>query len=396
MSLRRRLRDSGRLSPDVVDVLIAVAVFVTVLLPLLMGGGPGTELRLDVSAVSVVLLTLGCVVLAFRRRALWPAWAASTVIGVAACLEAGGPTPVYVPAVIALATVATRAPTRRTAWAATASALLPMVVIVVVSGRGLIDSFALGMTPWTAAAAMAGIAIRNQRAAVAVALDRALAAEAHQDEEAQRRVAEERLRIARDLHDVVAHHISVINVQSGVAQHVLSSNPVRAAEALGHVREASQTVLDEVPALLGLLRTTEEPEPTAPTPTLEAASALVERVRRSGLDVTMHTTGRPSVLSVGADLAAYRVLQESLTNAARHGTGQAEISVRHDPDGCTVTVRNPRAPTDPSAAEPPRHGLVGMTERVTASGGTMTAGPHGHDWVVDVWLPAEVSSKGGS
>ena len=393
MSMRRRLSDSGRLTPDVVDAAIACAVFVVVLVPLLLGGGPGDQLQLEVTVGSLALLVLGCVVLAFRRRALWPVWAVTTVIGLAACVEADGPTPVYFPAVVALATVATRSTVLRTAWATAASALLPTLVIVVVSGGGLIDSFALGMTPWTAAAAMAGVAVRNQRAVVAAALDRAHAAEARQDEEAQRRVAEERLRIARDLHDVVAHHISVINVQSGVAQHLLQSNPDRAAEALGHVREASQTVLDEVPALLGLLRTSEESEPTAPIPTLEAAGALVEQVRRSGLDVTVHTTGRPSVLSVRADLAAYRVLQESLTNAARHGTGKADVSLRHDLDGCTVTVRNPRASTGPASATPARHGLVGMTERVTASGGTISVGPQGHDWVVDVWLPADTTSE---
>ena len=393
MSLQRRLRNSGRLTPDVVDALIASAVFVTVLLPLLLGFGPNDQLRLDLSAGSVGLLALGCLALAFRRRAPWPVWAVTTVIGLAACVEADGPTPVYLPAVLALATVATRSTTSGTAWAAAVSALLPALVIVLVSGRGLIESFALGMTPWTVAAAMAGIAIRNQRAVVAAALDRAVAAEARQDEEAHRRVAEERLRIARDLHDVVAHHISVINVQSGVAQHLLHSNPDRAVEALGHVREASQEVLDEVPALLGLLRTTEEPEPTSPTPRLEAAGALFEQVRRSGLDVTVRTTGRPSPLSVSADLAAYRVLQESLTNAARHGTGQAEVSLHHEPDGCTVTVRNPWASTGAAAAAPGRHGLVGMTERVTASGGTITVGPQGHDWLVDVWLPADTSAR---
>ncbi|CAN5598884.1 histidine kinase [soil metagenome] len=391
-SLPQRLRDRGRPTPDVVDALVAAAVFGLVLVSLIAGGRPQDRIQLELTGGSLGLLALGSLALAFRRRAVWPVWAITTVVGLAACAEADGPTPVYLPAVIALATVATRSTTPRTAVAALFSALLPAVVILVVSDQGLIDSFAVGLAPWAGVAAMGGIAVRNQRAVVAGALDRAAQAEARQEEEAQRRVAEERLRIARDLHDVVAHHVSVINVQAGVAQHLLHSNPDRAAQALGHVREASQTVLHEVPGLLGLLRTTEEEDqPTAPTPTLAQAGALVEQARRSGLDVTVRSTGRPA-LSVSADLAAYRVLQESLTNAARHGTGTAEVVLDHDRDGCTLTVQNPLTAADSGAPEPAgRHGLVGMSERVTASGGTLTVGPVGRDWVVDVWLPADAS-----
>ncbi|CAN5231274.1 histidine kinase [soil metagenome] len=393
MSLWQRVRGWGRPSPEVVDALIAAGVFVVVLTPLLTGARPEDRIQLELTPGSFVLLTVACVALAFRRRALWPVWAVTTAVGLAACIEADGPTPVYAPAVIALATVASRSKVSHTAWATAAAGLLPVGLIVWVSDQGLVDSFAFGLTPWCGVAAMAGIAARSQRAVVAEALERAALAEARQEEEAQRRVAEERLRIARDLHDVVAHHISVVNVQSGVAQHLLRTDPDRAAEALAHVREASQTVLNEVPGLLGLLRTTEEEHPTAPTPTLAHTGAVVEQARRSGLDVTMRTTGRPVALSVSADLAGYRVLQESLTNAARHGTGQAAVDLIHDARGCRVTVRNPRpSSADAEPGPTPRHGLIGMTERVTASGGSITAGPDGRDWVVDVWLPADAAA----
>lgn len=380
------------------DALVAVVVFVTVLAPLLAEDVARAPVRLAATPEAVALLAAGCAALAVRRRACWSVWAATTVLGVLACAEAGTATPVYVPAVIALATVAAHSRVSRTMLATLVTALLPAAVIAAVGDQGLVDSFAFGLTPWSGGAAMAGIAVRNQRAVVTAALERAAAAEARQEEEAQRRVAEERLRIARDLHDVVAHHIAVVNVQAGVAQHLLRTDPDRALEALRHVREASRTVLDEVPDLLGLLRTTEDEEPTAPTPTLAQAGELVEQARRSGLDVTVRTTGSPAHLTTSADVAAYRVLQESLTNAARHGTGRVEVEVRHGDGGCRLLVVNPR-PRDADAPAGPgtvRHGLVGMTERVAAAGGSITAGPSGsrhgedgHDWVVDVWLPAD-------
>lgn len=396
MSAWRRPSAWPRVSPDLADALIAAAVFVLVLLSLLSGGQTEDRVKLVLTPAAAALLAAACLALALRRRFPWQVWVATTAIGLVAWVEADGPTPVYLPAVLALATLATRVPISRSALAAVVSVFLPAVVIVVVTDQGLVDSFALGLAPWSGVAAMTGIAIRNQRAVVAGALDRAAQAEARQEEEAQRRVAEERLRIARDLHDVVAHHIAVVNVQAGVAQHLLRSNPDRAAEALGHVREASQTVLNEVPGLLGLLRTNEEAEPTAPTPTLAVAGDLVEQARRSGLDVTVRTTGPASALSVSADLAAYRVLQESLTNASRHGTGRAEVSLLHDAAGCSLSVRNPRTDAGPAASEAGRHGLVGMTERVHAAGGTITVGPVGPgdaDWLVEAWLPAEASER---
>jgi signal transduction histidine kinase len=165
----------------------------------------------------------------------------------------------------------------------------------------------------------------------------------------------------------------VINVQAGVARHLLDSQPDKAREAMSSVRESSRTVLTEMSTVLGLLRTGEDEHPTAPAPGLAQVGGLVESMRRSGLDVEVRTVGKPSALSQIADLTAYRVVQESLTNALKHGTGTAELEIDWQPHGVLVEVRNPPR-TDGSAAPGGGHGLVGMRERVAAVGGRLTAG----------------------
>jgi signal transduction histidine kinase len=150
---------------------------------------------------------------------------------------------------------------------------------------------------------------------------RAQQAETTREEEAQRRVAEERLRIAQELHDVIAHHVSVINVQSGVARHLLQRDPDRAGVALDVVREASRAALAETAQLVGLLRNDEEGLPTSPAPGLDRLDELVEATRRAGLEVQLQRVGQPLVVAPAADLVAYRVVQEALTNALKHGAG---------------------------------------------------------------------------
>ncbi len=141
-------------------------------------------------------------------------------------------------------------------------------MILAASRLGYVDALAYGLLPWSILAAVSGRAVRSQRAAMTAAHERARQAEATREEEAQRRVVEERLRIARELHDVVARHILVIHVHAGVAGHLMRTDPDRAVEAIGHVRDASRTVLDEVPGLLGLLRTGSDGPVTAPAPGL--------------------------------------------------------------------------------------------------------------------------------
>jgi signal transduction histidine kinase len=385
MSVAARTREWVSEHPDLADVLLAAGAFVLSMLPFVLGA---EQLRPDLRLTpwTVALCVVGFSVVAVRRR--WPlaVWVATTAIGLVAVASVDGPSPAFLAAIMALYTLATTSRLRTTVLAALVSALSPVVVVVALGGSTLIEAFAAGLTAWSALAAVSGVAVRSQRATVAAADERARQAEATREEEAQRRVAEERLRIARELHDVVAHHISVINVQAGVAGHLLRSDPDRAAEAIAHVREASQVVLAEVPGLLGLLRTGEDELARAPVPRLAEADELVEVARRSGLEVTWRSSGTPVELPPGTDLAAYRILQEALTNAARHGTGPALVTVDHDDGGCTIEVRNPMAPGTRGAEE--THGLVGMRERAGAVGGSLDVGPGGGgDWVVRARLP---------
>jgi signal transduction histidine kinase len=182
------------------------------------------------------------------------------------------------------------------------------------------------------------------------------------------------VRIARELHDIVAHHISVINVQAGVARHLLDSDPEQARTALGLVREASKTVLSEMGSVVGLLRTQEEDAPMEPAPGLATLGALVEALRRAGLQLGWTSTGQPYELPPIQDLTAYRVVQESLTNAVKYGDGTADLVIDHRPEGIVIDVRNPVGNSG-TASTGGGHGLIGMRERVEAVHGRLVAGP---------------------
>ena len=280
---------------------------------------------------------------------------------------------------VALYTVGRWLPIRRTVIATSATAVAYAVAMALAMGSWLDDRGdlpALATVAVSGAAAAVGVAVRSQRAALAAAQDRAHQAELTREEEAERRVTDERLRIARELHDVVAHHISVINVQAGVARHLMDADPGQARTALGLVREASKTVLSEMSAVVGLLRTQDEDAPTEPAPGLSRVPALVESVRRAGLELSWTSTGDPHPLPPICDLTAYRVVQESLTNAVKYGTGSADLVIDHRPEAVTIEVRNPVDPTR-TASPGAGHGLIGMRERVEAVSGLLVTGPDG-------------------
>jgi signal transduction histidine kinase len=201
------------------------------------------------------------------------------------------------------------------------------------------------------------------------------AAKAH-EEEASRRLAEERLRIARELHDVVSHSMAVINVQAGVAAHVIDEHPEQAKQALLTIKSTSQTAMRDLRAILGLMRESGEPEPLVPAPGLNEIDALVERVRGSGVHVELDVDRPADAVTPGAALTAYRIVQEALTNVVRHAPGaSAQVRVRLTPEAIVVDVENDgegrQAPEQAGAG----HGLAGMRERVRAAGGSFDAGP---------------------
>lgn len=209
---------------------------------------------------------------------------------------------------------------------------------------------------------------RNRRAYLAEARARALAAEQRMEEEARRRATEERLRIARELHDVLGHHLSLINVQASAALH--RPDPTRSKQALTAIKQTSKETLRELRTTLGVLRQEGE-APTAPAPGLNRLDELVTTAGQSGLEIrTELAETRP--LPADVDLAAYRIVQEALTNVTRHaGATTAVIRVRPDRDDVLVEIEDDGA----GAPGPPGNGILGMDERARALGGSLTTGP---------------------
>jgi signal transduction histidine kinase len=380
--------------PRPVDAALAALVFVSVVWGPFAGGdgghdhGPDVHLHAPVMDVlTIALLAVAAGALVLRRSHPLVVWGVVLVAGIAVLAHGGDPTGAVVPSLLALYTVGSRAPVTTTV-AVTAATVAAYATALTVS-EGQFSDRTLSSLAFVGVAAAVGVAVRSQRAAVEAAEARARQAEATREEEAERRVTDERLRIARELHDVVAHHISVVNVQAGVARHLLESQPEQARNALTLVRAASRTVLSEMSTVLGLLRTGEDETPTAPAPGLNGAGALVESMRRAGLEVVERTEGEPYELSELADLAAFRVVQESLTNALKHGTGTAELVLDYSPAAVVLEIRNPfRAPAPPSAGG--GHGLVGMRERVTSLGGRFTADLQPDGWfTVRAEIPRE-------
>lgn len=229
---------------------------------------------------------------------------------------------------------------------------------------------------WIAAAILLGDAMRSRRELAAAAEARAVEAERTRDEEARRRVSEERLAIARELHDVVAHTLALINVQAGVAAHVFDSNPEQAREAFEHIRTATHATLNELRAMVGVLR--EAPDtspPLEPTRGLEGLDALIARVREAGLEVMLERSGSLDDLPGHIDLAAYRVLQEALTNVIRHnGPSRVSVSLERTVDALRLRVTNDAGPDGRGGPVVEGHGITGMREWVTTLGGEFDAG----------------------
>jgi signal transduction histidine kinase len=222
---------------------------------------------------------------------------------------------------------------------------------------------------------------RARRAYTRALEARAVEAERNQRALAGQAVAEERRRIARELHDVVAHHVSVMGVLATGARRSLTRDPDAAAGALTSIERTGRTTLRELRRLLDVLRTDDEPAgaPEAgltPAPGLTAVCDLVDRVRRAGLPVDVHVDGEPYPVDAGIGLAVYRLVQEALTNAVKHaGPARAVVRLGFAPTAVTVEVFDTGRGPAPGAARRPGHGLVGMRERVALYGGELATGP---------------------
>jgi signal transduction histidine kinase len=206
------------------------------------------------------------------------------------------------------------------------------------------------------------------------------------------RADEERLRIARELHDVLAHSISLINVQSGVALHLLDDRPEQARTALSAINEASADALREVRSVLGVLRGDGEAPPRSPTAGLDSLDELVARAGAAGVTVAVHVEGERRSLPTSVDLAAFRIVQESVTNSLRHaGASEVTVHLGYAPDALTVQVDDDgSAPSAEPGSDGGGSGIPGMRGRATALGGELEAGPGpGGGFRVRARLPLE-------
>jgi signal transduction histidine kinase len=228
---------------------------------------------------------------------------------------------------------------------------------------------ALGLAAWLLVLLSAAEFVRVRR-------ERAFEAARIKTEEARRRASEERLRIARELHDALGHHISLINVQSGVALHLNEELPEQARSALDAIRQASKEALSELRSVLDILRQGEDQAPRSPTPTLGRLDNLVSQAQAAGLSIRTQTVGEARRLPFGVDVAAFRIVQEALTNVSRHAEqatatvriafGERDLIVQVDDDG-----RGSAQHAKPGTGK----GILGMRERVAALGGELEAGP---------------------
>ena len=230
---------------------------------------------------------------------------------------------------------------------------------------------------------------------------RTAALEQSHQEELRRRAGEERMRIARDLHDVVAHNISVINVQANTALHLMDRQPDRARSALTTINEVSGQALVELRSVLGVLRAVDEGAPRAPAPGLARLGDLADTAAAAGLAVRVEESGQRVPLPADVDLAAYRIVQEALTNSARHSGGtNAIIRIVYGEDTLVVEVDDDGAWRPPGRSPGQPHGtgsgIAGMTERAAALGGTLQAGPRpGGGFAVRARLPLHGLSQDG-
>lgn len=332
------------------------------------GAASGQSDRRGIDAAGLLLLLAGPAAFVLRDR--WPLLAAAVAAAAAdVSIARGYPFgPIFLSVVVSLV-AAVADGRRRGAWALAAAGVAATAVATEVDPRGSgFDLLHLGLVAgWVVGVLAVGEVVRVRREQAG---ERARAA----DDERRRRAGEQRLALAQELHDVLAHHISLINVQASVALHLADTDPDRVRPALASIKEASRESLHQLRTALDVLRRGEA-APRAPAPRLADVAALVDSVRASGLAVDLDHAGEVGPLPAAVELAAYRIVQEALTNVARHAAARhATVRVARDAGGLTVEVRDDGAAT-PAAPPAAGNGLRGMHERARALGGTVEAGP---------------------
>jgi signal transduction histidine kinase len=404
VQMRYLARSARDLAPPPVDVLLALGLAAWGQIDLWLVGGSFTQVPGPHAATAPFLL-LFTLPLAWRRR--WPFGVLLTVTGaIAAESLIVGRSPeggeILFPTLIVLYSVGAYADRDR----AVAGFVLGVAAITidtiqdpshevaslagVVVASGFFGVF-LGGAAW-----LVGRHVRSRRIHAEQFEQRALHLEREQSEFVQAAAEAERVRIARELHDVVAHSVSLMGVQAGAAERVMERDPDRARDALSSIQATSREAIGELRRLLSVLRTAEQPSELAPQPGLGSLDPLVARAREGGIPVELRIDGEPGGIPTGVELSAYRVVQEALTNVRKHAPGAAtRVNVNCLRDRIELTVENETPAAGNGNVEEGRHqrgyGLVGMRERVALYGGDLAAGPRARGgFAVQVTLPIEV------
>ena len=373
----RRLTEAH---PRIVDALILLvllgdAVIGSRLLP----PGPGAPKTWWLGFLVTVIASVALLWRRSRPRAV------AAVTGAAAIAVAGlGYIPSVLligPAMIGLFSLAYRSD-RRTAntYAVAIICLLMSAAVFISSSHEQLALQTIGPAAWLFLPLSLGTATRVRRENLELVQARADHAERTREQEARHRVAEERMRIARDLHDVVAHHLALANAQVTTATYIARKDPDKALEILGEIGATTSAALRELKATVGLLRHSDEPEvPTHPAPGLAQLSELAASFASIGLAVEVGTAGQPRRLDSAVDLTAFRITQEALTNVRKHAaTDKARVQVRYGQDRITVTITDEATARRPKTAESAADsgfGLIGMRERAQSVGGRLRTGP---------------------
>jgi signal transduction histidine kinase len=337
-------------------------------------------------AVNAVLAALFTGLLLFRRLAPLPALAVMPLIGIAQAIHAnaseffGG----FVPLVLLVFSIGLREPRRRS-LPATAYAFAGLVAIVVIAPDLTLANEMPFSGPVIVLACGLGRYLRNRERRAVSAETRAADLEATREAVLE----DERARIARELHDVIAHSVSVMVVQAGAARTLLEDDVGAARRSLLAVERSGRHALEEMRRLLGILRQDQRETELGPQPGLAAVQHLIDQVRAAGLPVGLDVEGEPVPLAPGVDLSAYRILQEALTNAIKHA-GAASAAVRVAYRGTEVEIEVRDDGRGPNGSHNGGHGLVGMRERVELYGGRLDTGANpGGGYRVRAWLPLE-------
>jgi signal transduction histidine kinase len=365
-----------------VDAAIALAAFAASL-GLLFAGDD------DAGLAAVLLTALSTLPLVVRRALPLPVFVltalASTALRVVA-VPAGPPIGPTV-ALFGVAFQGDRSPARQRLTLAVVAVML----LVHATASGVADQrfpgveVLFGVLLW-GGTWLAGDRARLRGERMAELEDRAARAEREAERERRLAAAEERTRIARDLHDSAGHAINVILVHAGAGRLAAERDPAAARAAFETIEEVARETIGDIDELVGVLRTAPEDDAVEPPPGLAAVEGLVQRHRSAGLDVALEVRGERAPLPKGVDRGAYRIIQEALTNAARHGDGKASVEVELGSEALELTVANPVG-GERAAAEGGGHGIVGMRERAALLGGTLDAGPRDGRFVVHARLP---------